>query len=331
MFMNLTQQRGATAVLLALATVIFASPLFAAAPAIDDNGGFFSKSALLQSNRIVERIYEQTKPHKDIVVETFESLPSGVGSADELANQIFRDRDVDGIVIVAVKQPGRLRVAVGRQTQSRFTSTDRNHLVEIMLGDFRKKNFDQGLLGGLGFARQKLTEAFPAVGGSSARQPEPDASGSKGAAEVNARERQASGGLPTWAWALLICGGVWVIFALFRAGSQPPSQGAGSSSPSSYGAGSYAGGWGRSILGGMFGAMAGEWLYDRFARGGGEAYGAREEPMDRSYSGSNSDDGQVGGVGGGDFSDSNDTSNLGFDDRDGGDFGGGDDSGGGDF
>jgi len=82
----------------------------------------------------------------------------------------------------------------------------------------------------------------------------------------------------------------------------------------------------------MFGAMAGEWLYDRFARGGGEAYGAREEPMDRDDSGSGwTDNGQVGGVGGGDFSDSNDTSDSGFGDSDGGDFGGGDDSGGGDF
>ena len=80
----------------------------------------------------------------------------------------------------------------------------------------------------------------------------------------------------------------------------------------------------------MFGAMAGEWLYDRFARGGGEAYGAREEPMD-SGSGSSSDDGQVGGVGGGDFSDSTDRADSDFGDNDPGDFGGGDDSGGGNF
>jgi uncharacterized membrane protein YgcG len=302
--MNPSRQRTTGAVLFALATVIFASPLFAAAPAIEDDGGFFSKSALAEGNRIVEQIYEQTRPHKDVVVETFGSLPSGVASAEELAKRIFRDREVDGLVIVAVKEPGSLRVAVGRQTETRFTPSGRDHLAEIMLGDFRKKNFDQGLLAGLGFARQKLIEAFPVVGDGSARRAVPV---------------EVSRGLPTWTWALLIFGGVWVILALFRAGSQTPSQGAGYSSPGGYGTGSY-GGWGRSILGGMFGAMAGEWLYDRFARGGGEAYGAREEWTDRGDSGGGSDDGQVGGMGGGDFGD-----------RDGGDFGGGGDSGGGDF
>jgi len=330
--MNVSQQRGIISALFALATVIFVSPLFAAAPAIEDNGGFFSKSTLAQGSRIVEQIYEQTKPHKDVVVETFESLPSGVGSAEDIAKRLFRERDVDGMVIVAVKQPGSLRVAVGRQTQARFTASDRDHLVEIMLGDFRKKNFDQGLLDGLGFAKQKLTEAFPAAGESSARQAVPDARGSRGAGEVEAREHQPSGGLPAWAWAVLIFGGVWAILALLRSGSQTPSQGTGYSSPSGYGTGSYGGGgWGRSILGGMFGAIAGEWLYDRFAGGGGEAYGAREEPMDRGGSGSSSDDGQVGGVGGGDFSDSTDRANSDFGDNDPGDFGGGDDSGGGNF
>jgi hypothetical protein len=122
-----------------------------------------------------------------------------------------------------------------------------------------------------------------------------------------------------------------VILALFRSGSQTPSQGAGYSSAGGYGAGSYGGGWGRSILGGMFGAMAGEWLYDRFGRGGGEAYGAREEPMNRSDLGVGSDEGRVGDVGGGDFSDSTDRAESDFGNNDPGDSSGGDDSGGGDF
>jgi uncharacterized protein len=326
--MNQCPRRAAFVVISALATLLVVSPLYAAAPTIEDNGGFFTKSGLTQGNRIVEQIYEQTRPNKDAVVETFATLPSGVVSAEELAKRIFQEREVDGVVIVAVQQPGSLRVAVGRQTQSRFTSADRNHLVEIMLGDFRKKNFDQGLLNGLGFARQKLTEAFPAVGGNNVGQVEPGAADSRRRGEFDPRERQASGGLPTWAWALVILGGIWAILALLRAGSQTPSQGA-AYSASGYGPG---GGWGRSILGGMFGAMAGEWLYDRFARGGGEAYGAREEPMDRSDSGFLSDEGRVGDVAGGDFSDPNDSADSSFDDSsDPGDFGGGDDSGGGSF
>src|SRR6516162_4288846 len=118
-FMNLRPERTVfAAVVSTLAIVLVVSPLFAAAPTIEDNGGFFSKPALTQGNRIVEQINEQTRPHKDVVVETFPTIPSDVASTDELAKRIFREREVDGVVIVAVKQPGSLSVGVGRQTQS---------------------------------------------------------------------------------------------------------------------------------------------------------------------------------------------------------------------
>jgi uncharacterized membrane protein YgcG len=287
----------------------------AAAPAIDDGGRLFSDAALAQGNRIVREIYEDTAPRKDVIIETFRSLPPDMRSVDELARRAFREREIDGILIVAVKEPGTLRVAVGRRTAERFSDGDRERLVEILLGKFREKRFDEGLAEGLGFVKQKLTAAFPAPG----------------VERVPERERTSpvSGGMPLWLWAALIFAGVWVVLALVRARSQASSAaGPGYPPPAGYGSGGYGGGWGQSILGGLFGAMAGNWLYDRFARGGDEAHAGREEPIASDQS-QWSDDGQIGGVSGGDFgddvADAGDTSDFG----DGGDSGGGD--GGGDF
>jgi len=295
---------------------------YAAAPTIEDRANIFSKSALAQGNQIVEAIYQETRPHKDVAVVTFEHLPAGISSAEELAGRLFRERSVDGLLMLAIKDPGRLRVAVGRGTQAHFTTADRDQLVEVMLTHFRKKNFDEGLLAGLGFARSKLVSAFPLSGGSRASEDFESQEGARRLAEP-------SRGLPTWLWAVIVFAGVWIVLAIFRSLSQPsaPIGGTGPT-PGGYGSSGY-GGWGQSILGGLFGAMAGNWIYDQFSgRGGGSAYGSLGERM--STDDSRSDDGQVGSVGGDDWQDSDRDS--GGDDTGGGDFGGGgDDGGGGDF
>jgi hypothetical protein len=85
------------------------------------------------------------------------------------------------------------------------------------------------------------------------------------------------------------------------------------------------------LLGGMFGAAAGNWIYDSFFRGGhssgwggsqayGDSPGSAPEPRDTDYTGTGGDFGDAGGggAGGGDF---------GGGGGGGGDFGGG----GGDF
>src|SRR5438105_3606355 len=160
---------------------------------IEDGARFFSPAAIAEGNRIIEEIHRETRPPKDVAVVTVTKLGSGVGSAKELAEHVFRDRSMDGLLIFAVKEPGRLEVIVGRRTDERFTAADRDELVRVMLDRFKRKEFDGGLHAGLLFARQKLVAAFPAGG---------DRPAARGAPRDVAVDRPA-GGLPAWAWLLI--------------------------------------------------------------------------------------------------------------------------------
>jgi uncharacterized membrane protein YgcG len=296
----------------AVVLVLSAATLRAAAPSIDDRGGLFSPSAVDEGNRIVDEIHRQTRPPKNVAVVTLSELPPGVTSAKELAEQTFRERSVNGLLVFAVKNPGRLEVVVGRRTEARFAAADRDELVRVMLDRFKRKKFDDGLLEGLRFAKTKLVAAFPTG--------EDRSLGAASSSHELESPSRRGGGIPPWAWVLIIGAGVWILLTVARAARQPYD----SSAPSAggYPPSSGYGGFGRSLLGGLFGAMAGEWIYDRLSgRGEPMAYDRRDDVLgDRSDL---NDDGDVGSSGGGDWGDSSDSG--------GGDFGGGDDSGGGDF
>jgi len=130
-----------------------------------------------------------------------------------------------------------------------------------------------------------------------------------------------------------VFGGVWLLMAVMRAMSGG-SGGGGAGSMGGAGVGG-GGGFMTSLLGGLFGAAVGNWMYDSFFRGSGggwgasDAYGADPSTGNESAGEDFGDDtpgGDFDGSGGGDF---------GGGDSGGGDFGGGDfgggDFGGGDF
>jgi uncharacterized membrane protein YgcG len=312
------RSRIATFAVFVLLSAAVAGAELRAGSAIEDGGHFFSPAAIAEGNRIIEEIHRETRPPKDVAVVTVTKLGSGVGSPRELAEHLFRERSMDGLLVFAVKEPGRLEVVVGRHTAERFPVADRDEMVPVMLDRFKKKEFDEGLLAGLRFAREKLVAAFPAAG---------ERVAARGAPHGELVD-QRGGGLPAWAWILILLAGVWVVMAIVRASRQPQVPGAppaGGAYPPSYGYGG--GGFGRSLLGGLFGAMAGQWLYDRMTgRDETLAYGGRDDDALRGDSRSDwNDRGDVGGSSGGDFGDSSDS-----DDSGGGDFGG-NDSGGGDF
>jgi hypothetical protein len=164
------------------------------------------------------------------------------------------------------------------------------------------------------------------------------------------------GGLMGW---VCLAVGAWLIFGMIRGvmrrrsygpggyggGPGGPGYGGGPGGPGyggqgygggGYGGGGYGGGgfgggggggWGTSILGGMFGAAAGNWMYDRFARGGGSAYGQTPPADTGGYAGGAA--GGAAGAGpsepgwaqtGGDFSGGGGST---YSDPGGGDFGGG--------
>jgi uncharacterized protein len=313
---------------------------------IQDGGGFFSESAKAEATHSIAAL--EQKLHKEVVVETFPSLPAdlqkGVNTADKAsvakvvqqwAVRQIKAHNVNGVYILLVKSPPHLQIEVGPDTQKRaFTLGDRDSLTSLMLNDLRAKQYDNALLNGVNFVASTMLTHEPTNLRSGYAQP---------ANQIRPREH-------SWGFLPIILGliVVWIIIrtigSLFRGGGGGMMTGTGYSGGPMMGGGPMIGGGGgggffSSLLGGIFGAAAGNWMYDRF-------FGSREtgtftsqpevrQVDDTGYTGKDTYDNfnDTSGGGGGDFG-SGDTSGGGdfgsSGDSGGGDFGGGGDSGGGD-
>lgn len=281
-----------------LATLLFLlSAAHAAAPTVKDRAGLFSAGAEADANQAIERVYLNTAPHKQVVVETVPSLPEGK-QADQLAAERFREQSVDGVLLLIVKDPHKLALTVGRSTSERFH--DAEAVRGAMLERFRHDDYDGGLKAGLRVVESNLTRDFPVSGGAPA------------AAWTRKAEPERSSGY-SWLWLLLLGGGGLLAFLIWRSrrrgagassqfgppvGEYGPGSGVGPVGYAAAGSGG-GGGWARPLIGGAAGALAGNWLYDRFIRGDhdGDAHAATGRHHE---SAPESDHGEVGStVGGG--------------------------------
>jgi len=304
-----------------VALLVGASLVHADAGGIRDNGAFFSAQAKSEALRNIGEIEQRYR--KDLVIETFSSIPQdlqpGVDVQDkaamsrlyeEWAMKQARQQRVNGIYILLVKEPSHLQVLVGNDTQrNAFTLRDRDALLPLMLTKLRSKQNDDALLEGVSFVDATLRSHLPTRGRTLA-------SGRRG----------EDAGSSHWIFTALIVGVVvWLVLRIFRAmagggGSAyagAPGAGGGMMSPAAGG-----GGFMSNMLGGMFGAAAGMWIYDQFSGrssswGGGDAGNYDNggfSGQDSDYSGSGGDFGS-GDSGGSNFSGG---------DSGGSDFGGGD-------
>ena len=277
-----------------------------------DGGGFFSDAAKLEANRQLLDLGVRFK--KEVVIETFKSVPAeisqGVNLQDGAAvNQMFeswtlqqaRQQRVNGIYILLSKEPAHLQVIIGNETQrTLFSLKDRAVLIEVMLGKLRSKQPDDALLQGVNVIASAMK------------------SHSMERAQPRAQNRPAlqKEEPSPWGWVLAAVIGflvAWLVVGLVRSMS---SGGGGTGTTPGSG-----GGFMTSLLGGMFGAAAGMWLYDQFS--GRNNYdsdrGDYNDRRDYDDAGSTRRDT--------DYSSSGDSFS---DDSSGGDSGGGD-AGGGDF
>ncbi len=282
--------------------------------AIEDGGAFFSETAKTEAARNIEELERSVK--KDLAVETFKEIPDdlkrGVNLEDKTilsrlceqwAIKQARAKHVNGVYILLVKTPAHLEVMVGNDTQREaFTLRDRDALVGMMLGKLRAKQFDDALLSGVNFVSATMRSHLGGV--SRTGSPQPHAAPASGTS--------SSGGIFQ---ILLGVGVVWVVIgilrALFRAGS-----GGSAMAPASGG-----GGFLSSLMGGMFGAAAGMWMYNQFSGDhGSSAYGddhtGNSSSNDSGYKGQDTD--YTGG--GGDFGGGGDSGGSGGDSGGGGDF-----------
>lgn len=284
--------------------------------AIRDTAAFFSESSKAEAARNITELGRRFR--KDLVIETFREIPEtvrqGVNLQDKPAvNRLFeqwpvqqaKQHRVNGIYILLTKEPAHLQIVVGNETQNNaFTLKDRDALASLMLARLRAKQNDEALVEGVNFVTTTMASHAAAR-----TRPSPVA---VGATTAPASRSESSGGLSTILLVVLGLAVVWLVVGVFRSLSR---SGGGASAGAGGGAVSSGGGFFSSLLGGMFGAAAGMWLYDQFSGHSGSAWGANQDHSssgEGGFSGRDSDYSSSGG----DFSS--------------GDSGGGD-SGGGDF
>ncbi|MHB1077796.1 MAG: hypothetical protein ACYC67_00240 [Prosthecobacter sp.] len=290
----------------------------AAAGGIQDDGAFFSEFAKVNATGTINDV--STRLHKDIAVQTFATVPEDMKATvihqdkaatnrgfSQWAEQLARAKKVNGVFILLVKQPAHLQVVVGTDTQRQaFTLTDRVTLIQRMLEQLRNKKNDDALIDAVNFISTTMSA---------------HRNGAAAPVSSKARALQKEGGsswLPTIGIVLLIWVGFSLIRGLFRSMSGGGGGVGGGMGQPGYGGG---GGFFQNMMGSMFGAAAGMWMYDNFFGSHSSASTFGSDPTDTSHS-----DGGFSGT------DTDYTSSGGsFGDDSGGGFDGGGDSGGGDF
>jgi hypothetical protein len=344
------------------------TPPTSATEFISDNGAYFSESAKRKAAEVISDIHKRWG--KEVVVETFARKPDDEPNMAEWAKRRARERRVDGVYILACREPHGLQVDAGEKTREKaFTLADTEKLYHLLRSDFGKNKFDDGLVSSVEFVRDTMKRNLGS-GAATAPSPAPPAPSSNPSTHRGGTTVNHGGGFPWLALlcpALVIIGVIWLVFGLIRAftsRSYGPGPG-GPGGPGAYGAPGYGGGGGgggfmTGLLGGMFGAVAGSWLYNNMFGGnhgasnfgGSSAYGSTPSAGDtgggalpsdegRDFAGSGGgygDDAGGGGGAGGDYGgDAGGGGGAGGDYGDdagggggsGGDYGG--DSGGGDY
>jgi uncharacterized protein len=339
-------------------------------PQVRDGGKFFKPDTVKKADEQIKHIEERYK--KDVVVETFGEIPEDVYKqfdykADRVAfyrawrNDMAKRAGVNGLIVLIVKDQynggkTHIETAVGGETLKKaFSPADEEKLSDILAKNFATDP-DGRLLDALQFIDKQMAAHFKTAGpannpGVVAQQPAPRDSG-----EGSTTRHHDNTGPNILGW---ICVGlfvivvVWLIIGLIRAFTRPavPYGGGPGYGGPGYVGGGYGGGGGffSGLMGGLFGAVAGNWLYHNvfgggggYNRGGGwdqpayggeprgqgaiggqpapDDYGQSDQGQGFAGTGRDVDDGgggggDAGGGGGGDWS--------------GGDYGGGGDTGGG--
>jgi uncharacterized protein len=296
---------------------------------LNDQANAFSKSAADKADAELRGTTFDRPVH--FIVETFAKIPDDKKTAFDAAadkKKFYHDwahelysKNKDRGIYVQIVKTGHIEVVVDDQIAERghFTNQDTAALVKKFAEAFNRAkgktgteaqaDRDQGLQDATEFVVSQLKGAKNA-----GKAPHP--------APKTEHAPKASTGMGIGGWlciGLVALLGVWLVIGLFRAFS-----GGGGGGGMGGGGG---GGFMTSLFGGLFGAMAGMWLYNSFF-GHGSMFGGSD-----AYA---SDNTGYGDSGGGSYDDSGagDTSGDyggGGDFDGGGDWGGGGDFGGGDF
>ncbi|MFN0055911.1 MAG: TPM domain-containing protein [Planctomycetales bacterium] len=315
---------------------------------IRDGGEFFSQKTRDKANSQIDALQKDHALGLRIVtvkgvpasqVEEVERM-EGADRArffEKWGREMATSEQVRGIFILVCRNPGYVQVEVDRQSRERgFGTTERQELRNKLVAGMRNKDPDQGLLEGVEYVSHIAKTRLKQASGKGAASPtgrRADRRAARGAEQAPADQGAKPGGLSWLNW-LIIAVVVFLGIRLILAIVQGLTGGGGGGY---YGApGMGGGGFLGSLMTGMLGAFAGNWLYhslfDNHAYGGDnmgmDDQGNFNDGAGEDFQGSGGDfDDPSGGMAESDGGFGGDWGGGGFG---GGDFGGGD-FGGGDF
>jgi len=319
----------------------------AQASGVLDRAEMFSRDAVRRADAKLEQLERATKI--PVVIETISEVPGLDKNASakerrEAINALAVSRDnalKDKGIYLLISKNDHLNsdILVRERIAPLLPTSKRDSIGHAFLAEFKKKDFDGGLLHGVQAIEQALAGAT--VGHRAANAP-----GGLEPLQQPAGGARARGGQSTMGTFLLIILGIFGVLLVLRllgglfnrsAGAGYPGQMGGmgmprpgmgpGGGPGNYGGPGYGGrggGFFSGMLGGLGGALAGNWLYDQFSgRHGGMS--SADAVHSGDYTSGIPDQGgdaivggdDAGGGGGGDWGDG------GGADTGGGDWGGG--------
>lgn len=231
-----------------ISLLLLTNTLFAA---VEDRAQLFSPAAVARANKDLDKIKAATK--KDILILTVVdtgSKPLKIFSHDEAVS-----RRLNGAIIVITKNPPQLEVIAGKKTSLVFNFEHRQKVVEILKQNLRKAP-DAALASTVKYIGDLFRNANSVLiqadeHRASAQQP-----------NTRVANETSGGGWLKWIIVLLIGFGIFRLIGWFIS-SRANSAAAAGSSPSTY-TGMGGGGFLTSLMGGIFGAVAGNYIYDKF-------------------------------------------------------------------
>lgn len=346
--------------LLAAALALAFAPAAGSAE-VRDRAGMFSPEAVRKAEADLTRVEKQTGV--PILIETIDSIPGLAADAPQKAklravNEAAERRDAEvgaqGIYILLSKKDRVLsNVLIRKRLEGALPEPDRLKIRDAFVGPFKAGDFDGGLAAAAAAIDSALPDGPVSIAKAPGRRlvPAPPA---PGRVEMG-RRPQGEAQFGVGSLVMIVLGILAVLFVVrllsgALGGGRPagypqgmpgpqPGPGMGPGGPGygpGYG-GAYpgrGGGFFSSMLGGIGGAMAGNWLYDQFSgRGHGQhtndasSYSPMAGGRD-DFGGDPYGDSIVGGHDGGDQGASwGDSGGGDWGDSGGGDWGGGDDGG----
>lgn len=315
---------------LAVPIVLAATALTAFAAGIDDGASMFSAGAIEKASKTIDHAIRDDK--LPISIETIASL-DGM-SLQETAREHAKKHTEGGVFVLIVKNDHKIHVMASNKYKERVPLGDQVAIRDVFTEAFRTGKFDEGLIRGV--------ETIEGIAKRSAAGARGGAFGRPGVGPRAGAPKKEGGFMSVFVLILIVIFGGLIIARILGAlmgagrgagagyGAPPPNMMGGPGGPPmrggyGYGGGGGGGGFFSSMLGGIGGAVAGNWLYDQFSgrhhTGGGSEFGNQLDP---TQTGAGGDD--WGGGVGGDWGDGSTGGDAG-----GGDWGGGGGDAGGDW